>query len=112
MTKMYKRMNAVDAIIPVKDFRDHVMRLRTQYKEILTLKEKLPEHVFLLQMDFTENYMCRSVDEVQSAYWHQTAVTLHPVVAYYRDIDRFLQHNSYVVISDEMAHTAIIEGII
>lgn len=57
-------------------------------------------------MDFAESYMCRSVDEIPSAYWHQTAVTLNPVVAYYRDIDRLLQHKSYVVISDEMTYSA------
>ncbi|KAK6189819.1 hypothetical protein SNE40_001807 [Patella caerulea] len=54
-------------------------------------------------MDFAENYTCRSVDEIQSAYWHQTAITLHPAVAYFK-LDGSLQHRSFVVISNELAH--------
>ena len=39
----------------------------------------------MLQMDFTENFICYCVDEVQSAYWNSTAVTLHHIVAYFKD---------------------------
>jgi hypothetical protein len=35
-------------------------------------------------MDFAENYSCKSVEEIQTAYWNQTGVTLHPVVVYYK----------------------------
>jgi hypothetical protein len=38
----------------------------------------------LVQMDFAENYSCKSVEEIQTAYWNQTGVTLHPVVVYYK----------------------------
>ena len=69
----------------VQEFCDHVERVRTQYKELRQLKENLPEHEIILQMDFAENFSCRSLDEVQTAYWNQTSVTLHPVVAYYRE---------------------------
>ena len=56
-------------------------------------------------MDFAENYSCRSLDEVQTAYWNQTAVTLHPVVVYFRT-DEQLMHKSYVIVSDEMGHSS------
>lgn len=51
-------------------------------------------------MDFAENYSCKSVEEIQSAYWNQTDVTLHPAVAYYKDV----VVQSYVVVSDEMSY--------
>lgn len=55
-------------------------------------------------MDFAENYSCKSVEEIQSAYWNQTDVTLHPAVAYYKDDKGDTQHKSYVVVSDEMSY--------
>lgn len=87
------------------DFSEHVERVKQQFFELRRLKESLPEHEFILQMDFAENFSCRSLDEVQTAYWNQTAVTLHPVVMYYRK-DETLKHKSLVIISDETNHSA------
>ena len=56
-------------------------------------------------MDFAEDYRCRSQEEIQSAYWSQTQVTIHPVVAYYKK-DGKLTHQSYVFISNEPSHDA------
>jgi hypothetical protein len=39
----------------------------------------------VVQMDFAENYTCLNVSEIQSAYWNPVMVTLHPVVAYFRN---------------------------
>lgn len=114
--KKVKRMRIVEVsatkstfvpllVAEMESFRGHVSRLREQYKQIRTLKDKLPSHEVILQMDFSENYMCRSMEEIQSAYWHQTAVTLHPIVAYFRDNDDKLCHKSFVVVSDEMSHS-------
>ena len=44
-------------------------------------------------MDFAEDYRCRSQEEIQSAYWSQTQVTIHPVIAYYKK-DGKLVHQS------------------
>jgi len=41
----------------------------------------------IVQMDFAENYTCEFVEEVQSAYWNASMVTLHPAVAYYWLLD-------------------------
>jgi hypothetical protein len=83
-----------------------VKRVATQYGEIKKLKQNLPKHEILLQLDFAENYSCRSMEEVQSAYFNQTSVTLHPVVVYFRDSDDSLQHRSIIIVSDEMGHKA------
>ena len=52
-------------------------------------------------MDFAENFSCRSMDEIQTAYWNQTGVTLHPIVVYYMQNGN-LKHKSLVMISDDM----------
>lgn len=66
-----------------EEFRAHVYRVGRQYQEIKRLTENLPENQFILQMDFAENYCCKSNEEIQSAYWNQAGVTLHPIIAYY-----------------------------
>ena len=91
-----------------QEFVDHVSRLRTQYSEIRQLKDNLPKHHMIVHMDFAENYNCKSLEEIQSAYWNQTSVTLHPTVIYYRpDEGSDLQHQSFVFMSDEMNHNSI-----
>jgi hypothetical protein len=89
----------------VDELCDHVFRVRKQNAELRKLKENLPQNEDILQMDVAENFTCRSLDEVQTAYWSQTSVTLHPIVAYYRD-DESLKHKSIVIISDTIHHSA------
>ena len=88
-----------------KEFCEHVHRVKTQYQELRSLKQNLPVHECIIQMDFAENFSCMSMDEVQTAYWHQTGVTLHPTVIYYKQEE--LKHKSVVIISDEMNHSKI-----
>lgn len=80
-------------------------RVREQYKALRELKEGLKKNEMILQMDFAENYSCRSLDEVQTAYWNQTSVTLHPVVVYYRRNEALL-HRSFVIVSDDTNHSS------
>ena len=86
------------------EFDAHVNRVRIQYEQIRTLKEKLPKHEMIIQLDFAENYSCKSLEEVQSAYFNQTSVTLHPMVVYFKSDDDKLEHKSFIIVSDEMAH--------
>lgn len=97
----------------LKEFESHVFRVRRQYQEIESLKDKLPKHHFIVQMDFAENYSCKSNEEIQSAYWNMTSVTLHPIVVYFMNTDMKLEHQSFVVVSDELSHSAItVHGIL
>lgn len=89
----------------VNDFSEHVARLRKQFFEIRNLKQTLPEGEVVLHMDFAENYNCKTADEIQSAYWNQSQVTLHPMVLYYRDTTS-LQHKSCVAVSDCLTHAS------
>ena len=39
-------------------------------------------NVAVLQLDFAKNYCCIAQDEVQSAHWNQTQVTLFATAAW------------------------------
>ena len=90
----------------IPEFPSHVFRVKRQYNEIQNLKKALPKNAVIVHMDFAENYMCKSLEEVQSAYWTQASVTLHPVVVYYSDENSDLQHKSMVIVSDELGHNS------
>ena len=64
------------------EFRKHIARVKCQYEQVRKLKEILPNNHAICQMDFAENYSCGYAEEVQSAYFDKTSVTLHPVVIY------------------------------
>lgn len=87
------------------EFRDHVDRVHTQYSQLKTLRENLPENEVLIWMDFAENFGCVSVEEVQSAYWNAAMISLHTMVVYYpTGTDNKIQ--SYVAASDVLSHNA------
>lgn len=90
----------------VESFRRHAKRVQIQYGQMKMLKENLADDEAIVQMDFAEKYTCQSLEEVQSAYWNVSMVTLHPAVAYYRSEDRQVSHKSRVFISDELGHNA------
>ena len=71
----------------VESFRGHAKRVQIKYEQLKMLKENLADDEAIVQMDFAENYTCQSLEEVQSAYWNASMVTLHPAVAYYRSED-------------------------
>ena len=45
----------------VTDFRAQVNRVKKQYHELRTLKQNLPDSSVIMQMDFRENFSCRSL---------------------------------------------------
>lgn len=87
-------------------FQSHVDRVKQQFHALSELKSNLPQKQVIVQMDFAENFVCQSAHEIQSAYWNSTSVTLHPVVAYYKDNENKLQHKSFVFVSDVSEHNA------
>jgi len=103
--KKLKRDEFVAAIIQqIGEFQKHVQRVKSQYAAVSTLKENLPQGHVMLQMDFAENFVCNTADEVQSAYWNSTVVTLHPVVAYFKNDNNDLSHKNFVYVSDDLGH--------
>jgi hypothetical protein len=71
-------------------FRQHVFRVKHQYNELRRIRENLPENELLVWMDFAENFQCSSVEEVQSAYWNASLVSLHTMVVYFPEGNRKL----------------------
>ncbi|CAH1269193.1 Hypp4122 [Branchiostoma lanceolatum] len=69
----------------MQDFRSHVSRVNHQYAEVRKLKESLPSDEVAIQMDFSENYNCQTMEEIQSAYWNAEMVTVHPAVVYHKN---------------------------
>lgn len=87
------------------EFRTHVMVISEQYNAMTVLKDSLKPTEVLVQMDFAENFKCRSKDEVQENYWHVRQATVHPVVIYSRGDNGKLMHENYVYLSPVQAHT-------
>ena len=67
----------------IAKFIEHSTRIKEQFKAQRTLKQRLQEgllgHVYI-HLDFAEDYRCRCQEEIQSAYWSQTQITLHLAV--------------------------------
>ena len=62
----------------IRLFREHVTRLREQYTCMRHMKENMRDDEILIQMDYSENYSCRQMNEIQSAYWAVTGVQYSP----------------------------------
>lgn len=94
------------------DFVGHVSRVTDQYASIKKMKDTLPANHALVQMDFSENYNCQTMEEIQSAYWNASMVTLHPTVLYFKTTDNELQHKSLVFVSEVLHHNAAMVSVI
>lgn len=89
-------------------FRVHVERLRNQFRAIKNLKENIGVGHTVVHMDFAENYSCKSYHAIQSEYWGQSQVTIHPIVAYYKkDSDESkYSHTTFCAVSGETEHNS------
>ena len=61
----------------------HIYRASWQIQQMTECLNGLQHGEVMAVMDFAENYGCRYQNEVQSAYFDQVQVTLHPIMAYY-----------------------------
>ena len=50
--------------------------------------------------------MCHYQDEVQSAHWARSQVTIHPEVAYYHWPEDNICRESFIILSDDLKHDA------
>ena len=69
----------------ISEFRNHCARITNHFTAVQDIKRKLLPSEVMIHMDFSEDYRCVTKDEIQAAYWDCTRVTLHPVVAYFRE---------------------------
>ena len=88
-----------------EQFLNHAARVKTQYSALRILKSNLPDTHLVIQMDFAENFTCGAMNEIQSAYFNPTSVTLHPVVIYHKQ-NGDVTHKNFIFVSDVLHHNA------
>ena len=80
-----------------------------QYNQFNYKKKNPQDGEVVCVLDFSENYRCSLQDEAQSAHWHYTQVTLHPIVSYYKctNCNNSIVTESCVMISDDLTHDSV-----
>lgn len=66
-------------------------------------KDALKEGEFLAVGDFAENYTCVIQDAIQSHYWTNEQVTIHPNVVYHKENGE-VKHGNFALISEDLHH--------
>ena len=102
-----------ELMLALKEFSQHLHNFRWQYSQYKTIKTNLPQSWALITMDFAENFLLKQQDEVQSAHWAYSQVTVHPCVLHYKCPSCPEQVTDYLLFfSDDMVHDAHIVQII
>lgn len=89
----------------------HLFRATWQHRQIgrsIASLQKKPKSICLV-MDFAENYSCRQQNEVQSAYFDQTQVVIHPMMAYYHRGNQLIKHTMVGVTDDYKKDAHLVE---
>ena len=89
----------------IKRFRCHAKRIQNHFAVQRYLKQSFCSNHVYIHIGLAEDYRCRTQGEIQSTYWGQTQVTIHPVVAYRKSSEKLL-HQFLVFISDEQRRDA------
>ena len=76
-----------------------------QHLELHALKVILSPGELIFHEDFAENFQVKHQDEVKQAYWSSDSVTAFTAIVYYCSSENSkLEHQSFAIISDELAH--------
>ncbi|XP_070564656.1 trichohyalin-like [Ptychodera flava] len=84
-------------------FPQHLFNAYWQYAQFTNATKKHPSDTKVLCMDFAENYTCQLQNEVQAAHWTHTQVTIHPVIAYYKEKGKEVRE-AIIFVSDDLNH--------
>ena len=87
----------------------HLFRARWQQSQLKKTKANIQPKSAIMIMDYAENYVCSSQDEVQSAHWVNQAVTVHPIQVFINSSDEvgnITNKEALVFISDDLKHDA------
>ncbi|KAK7484163.1 hypothetical protein BaRGS_00024533, partial [Batillaria attramentaria] len=89
-------------------FTKHVFVHRWQHMQFRTVVSKVTsQRIAVAVCDFAENHLCRWQDEVHSAHWGYSQVTVHPTVLYYACQNcNGLVTDYLVFLSDDLNHDA------
>lgn len=84
------------------EFLKHCYIKRKQSKAFETAKGDIDENTVVIQVDFSENYTCVQQDEIQSAHWNNTPVTIFTALIWSQK-----GHQSYAIVSDSLDHDKV-----
>lgn len=84
-------------------YKAHVCKIRHQFTELDLLKKSLQPNECLINIDFSENYLCKMNEEIQSCHFggSKRQISLHTVVLYTKD-----EIKSYCTVSEDTDHKA------
>lgn len=98
-----KKAPIVEIISKLKEqapaFKKHSNIKNVQSKFFKDKKDSIGSNECILQIDFAENYALISQDEIQSAHWRHSQVTIFTACAW---LDGKLK--SFAIVSDELCH--------
>ncbi|XP_049941067.1 uncharacterized protein LOC126417315 [Schistocerca serialis cubense] len=83
----------------LKTFKEHFFVKRMQSGAFKTVKASVSDDEVILQLDFAENYAALAQDEIQSAHWSHTQITVVTICVWMKT---GLQ--SFAIVSDELCH--------
>jgi hypothetical protein len=94
----------IDLLEQLLPWANHTFIAKWQLQQFRTLKENVPNNTLLTVADFPENYRCSFQDEIPSAYYMYSQVTIHPIVCYYLSSEGDLVQEGVVYFSDDLKH--------
>ena len=92
----------------MQSYTSHIFRANWQHEQMTACISKLKPNQVMMVMDFAKNYKCGFQNEVQSAYFDQNMVTIHPMMHYYKknnkDGEEVLVKHAVIGISNDLKH--------
>ena len=89
----------------------HIFRANWQHQQMALSIERVQSDEAIILMDYSENYRCVYQNEVQSGFFDQRQVTIHPAMAYYKEGEIPVRH-AIIAISDDTHHDAHLTKVI
>ena len=102
--KMSKEAFVDKFLLDMVEFCTHHDRVQKQYGAVRTLKEVFPADHVICQMDYSENWNTSFMHEIQSAFYRNDQLTLHPMVVHYRQQDSMVSTLCFVGVSKVTTH--------
>ena len=93
-------MKNIKTLVPaINAITKHLLLAKCQANFLRAKKESLKVNEMIVLGDFAENYQFLVQDEIQSYPWSKEYYTLHPLIVYFINDDRNIQHNPLITIT-------------
>lgn len=93
----------------LQSFLKHIGTIAHQYQALARLKKNLLQTDVLIHIDFSENYSCKYMEEIQAVHFGggRQRVTLHTGVLYLRSPDNVVKTQSFCTLSANNRHDSV-----